>query len=132
MATTYEYGTLAEIENLIGLDLSAIDSTAFSDARVEAMITLAERMVNGYLGVTTAQTVTDGIKTATLMISMKMISGKLRMLGYLEEAEYLTQFVDLTIKQIYEFFLAGDSDVDAIPMSGANDDMVGHSGFWYT
>ena len=125
MASTYSYTTLATIENLTGLDYSAINSTTFADAKVESIITIAERMVNGYLGVSTAQTVTDGIKVATILITVKLLAGRLMEMGYQKEAEHTTQLIDMSIKEILETFVDADVGIDAIPMSGANNAIYG-------
>jgi len=121
MASTYGYTTLAVIENLIGVDLSTVDSVAFSDARVEQAITSAERLINAYLGETADQTDTDGLKTCTNFITLKLIGNKLINLGYQDIAENI-DILQLPIPEILKLFLQETQDafVESIPMSGAS------------
>jgi hypothetical protein len=120
MASTYAYTTLVNIENITGIDFSAVDSTAFSDARVEAQITSAEKVINGYLGASADQTDTDGLETCTVYITLKMLRAKLINLGYLDVAEQIDE-LGLTIPEILKMFLheTEDSFVESIPMTGA-------------
>jgi len=121
MASTYGYTTLAAIENLMGIDLSAVDSTAFSDARVEAAITTAEQMINGYLGVTSDQTTTDGIATCANLITIKLLNAKLISLGYQDLTYTALDLTNLPVPDILKLFLNQTQDdfVESIPMSGA-------------
>jgi len=122
MVSTYEYTSLATIENLMGLDLSAVNSVALSDARVEAMITSAEQIINGYLGTTTDITTTDGIATCANLITIKLINAKLIMLGHQDLTYAAVDFTNLSIIDILKLFLheAQDDFVESIPMSGAS------------
>ena len=121
MASTYAYTDLATIENLIGLDLGTVDSTAFSDARVDAIITSAEQLINGYLGATADQTDTDGLETCANYITLKLIYNKMINLGLDDIAEQV-DMLNLSIPEILKLFLheTEDSFVESIPMSGAN------------
>lgn len=122
MVSTYGYTTLAAIENLTGVDLSTVDAVAFSDARVEAAITSAEQMINGFLGDTTDQTTTDGIATCANFITLKLINNKMINLGYQEITNNL-DILNLTIPEMFELFLnetQEDYVVASIPMSGAS------------
>ena len=123
MASTYAYATLADIENFTGIDYSAVDSTAFSDVRVDATITMAERMVNAYLGITdkTADTTTDAMIMATIIITAKLMNEKMINLGYALEEETTNEFIKMTYNSILRNFLYQNEDcVDNIPMNGAN------------
>ena len=119
MVSTYQYITLANLEDKSGIDYSVVDATAFTDTKVEAVITIAERMVNAYLGVSTGQTKTDGVITATILISERMMHDNMVALGYTKEDA--VRF-DTYIDSIMEKWLKGDQDVmiDSIPMSGAS------------
>ena len=119
MVSVYGYITLANLEDKSGQDYSVVDSTAFTDAKVEAVITIAERMVNAYLGVSTGQTKTDGIITATVLIAERMMYDNMVALGY-EKADAVK--VNIYIDSIMEKWLKGDQDtiIDSIPMSGAS------------
>ena len=66
MATTsvYEYLTVATKETATGIDYSVINA-AITDPAIEAHITTTEELVNGILGVSTKQTVTNQITSAT-------------------------------------------------------------------
>ena len=121
MASTYAYTTLVNIENLIGIDLSAVDSVAFSDARVEAQITSAEKLINGYLGETADQTSTDGLESAAVYITLKLIKSKMINLGFMDIAAQMDD-LGLSIPDILNMFLdeTSDSFVDSIPMTGAS------------
>ena len=121
MASTYGYTTLATIENLSGIDFSAVDAVAFSDARVEAQITSAEQLINGYLGDTTDQTDTDGLETCANYISLKLLGHKMINLGYQDIANNL-DILNLPIPDILKMFLDETTEglVDSIPMSGAS------------
>ena len=104
MASTYAYTTLVNIENLIGIDLSAVDSVAFSDARVEAQITSAEKLINGYLGETADQTSTDGLESAAVYITLKLIKSKMINLGFMDIAAQMDD-LGLSIPDILNMFL---------------------------
>ena len=121
MASTYAYTDLATIENLVGIDLSTVDSVAFSDARVDAQITSAEQLINGYLGETADQTDTDGLETCANYITLKLIGNKMINLGYQDIAANM-DLLNLTIPEILKLFLQETQDdfVESIPMSGAS------------
>jgi len=120
MASVYGYITLANLEDFTGIDYSTVNSTAFTDTRVIFNITTAEKAVNAYLGVSTGQTITDGVTTATLILSSKLMNRQMKNLGYNIEGN--DPYIDLSVAQILEMFLKGDIDVmvKSIPMSGAN------------
>ena len=121
MASTYAYTDLATIENLAGIDFSGVDSVAFSDARIDAQITSAEQLINGYLGETADQADTDGLETCANYITLKLIGQKMINLGYQDIANNL-DILNLSIPEILEMFLeeTTDSFVTSIPMTGAN------------
>ena len=122
MTSIYEYIALADLENFTGLNYDGINATQFSDARVDATITLAERMVNAYLGVSSAQTKTDGIIICTMIIAAKMMNWKLNEYGYGSEDQEQIELIKLSMKSIFKMFLDNDQtiSVDSIPMQGAN------------
>ena len=119
MVSVYGYVSLANLENFTGIDYSAVDAVAYTDARVEANITLAERMVNAYLGVSTGQTKSDGIVTATTLISQRILHDNMVELGYAtEEPVKFNVYID----SIMAMWLKGDAEtqITSIPMSGAS------------
>lgn len=122
MASTYGYTDLATIENLTGIDFSVVDGTAFSDARVDAMITAAEQLINGYLGETADQTDTDGLETCANFITIKLLHNKMINLGHAELEEAGIDALNLSIPDILKMFLHETQDdfVESIPMSGAS------------
>ena len=91
------YCTLAEVEEESKLDYSSIDSTAFSDTNVEATITIQEQKINGYLKVSSAETITDGIQMCTIMLSVSALYKQIKTLypdntiniKYLADLDYL-------------------------------------------
>jgi hypothetical protein len=121
MASDHAYTTLAAIENYTGIDWSAVDSVAFTDARVDATISLAETIINGYLGQSSILTVTDGITTATILITSKLLHGKAKVLGYQLDDYTPLDLIELSIKDILKMFLheTEDAFVESIPMTGA-------------
>ena len=121
MASDHAYTTLAAVENYTGIDYSVVDATALSDIRVDAVISLAETIINGYLGQSDILTVTDGITTAAIIISAKLLDGKMELLGYNLEGHTPMDLIELSIKDILTMFLheTEDSFVESIPMSGA-------------
>jgi len=117
MASVYGYITLANLEAKSKIDYSTVDATAFTDANVEATITLAERMINTYLGVSTGQTVTDSIITATTLIAERMAWDEMATLGYQEEdAVKFNVYTDAVLLK----YLGDHVMVTSVPMSGAN------------
>ena len=91
-----------------------------SEANIMARVTAAEQMVHGYLGVSSAQTVTDGIKTCVTIIATKLMQIALIEFGIPIEEDNTLDLVKMSILTILRNFLRTDVGVDAIPMSGAN------------
>jgi len=121
MASEYAYATLADVENYTGINYSEVDSVALADGKVLKKITIAERMINAYLGTSSAQTVTDAIKMCTIVIAAKMLHDAMKELGYhegIEHSEIL--YVAMNEAQLLDFFLNRDVMVESIPMSGAS------------
>ena len=121
MASTYAYTTLENIEDLTGIDFSAVNATAFTDDRVNAAITSAEKIINGYLGETIDQASTDGLETTTVYITLKLLKSKLINLGYTDIAAQMDE-LNMTIPEILKMFLdeTQDTFVESIPMTGAS------------
>lgn len=71
--SVYGYITGDNLEAYTGIDYSA-NSAIYTEAVVMAKVTIAERMVNAYLGVSTGQTITDGVITSTIMITAHLMS----------------------------------------------------------
>ncbi len=125
MVSEYGYTTLEAIENFTAIDYSAVDSTAFTAPKIDAKITMAEKMVNSHMGLNGAQTVTDGIEVATILITAILLDENMNVLGYHREDELSTkETLGLSIHGILETFCCStDVGVDSIPMSGANNDV---------
>jgi len=122
MVSTYGYLTLANLEKFTGLDYSVVHPTALADANVEMNITTAEELVNGFLGVSTAQTITNAITVATKFISGWLLNALMDSIG--EGVESPNPIFQLSWNQLLDvvrIILAGDADVmvKTVPMSGA-------------
>jgi len=98
MASKYGYITLAELELFASEDYSAIDATELADAKVDAKITAAEELINGYVDTVSAftGTIPDAVIVATKMIAARLIYKWMREQGMelskdalLEEAKAL-------------------------------------------
>ena len=123
MASVYGYLTLANLELFTGIDYSVVNATALADANVEMNITTAEELINGFLGVSTAQTVTSAISSSTKLLSGWLLNSLMESLGYSNEKPnpiFLLSWVDIVA--LVKGILAGDQDtiIDSIPMSGAS------------
>ena len=124
MASVYGYLTLANLELFTGIDYSTVDSTALADANVEMNITTAEELINGFLGESTAQTVTNAITVSTKFISGWLLNSLMTSLGYSSDSPnpiFLLSWIDL-ITLVRTTLEGGDQDnsVISIPMSGAS------------
>ena len=82
MASTYGYITVANLEAYESTNYGNIDSTLYSDANVEAKITIAERIVNGLVGTTYTGTIPDRIVAATTIIAAQLMRNSLIQNGY--------------------------------------------------
>ena len=118
--SVYGYITGDELELFSGIDYSTTNATRFSEANVMARVTAAERMVHGYLGVSSALTVTDGIKTSVTVIAAKLMQMALIEYGIAIEEDDLLDLVKMSTLTILRNFLTTDVGVDSIPMSGAD------------
>ena len=77
-------------------------------------------MINSYLGVDGAQSITDGIEACTIVITAKILNNALIELGFHGKDEHSLEIIDMSIPSILRMFLGYDAGVDAIPMSGAD------------
>lgn len=123
MATSsvYEYLTVAALELATGLDYEVMNA-AFTDVAVEALITTTEELVNGILGVSTAQTVTNQITSATKFGAAWYMNMAISNLGYLGETNPI---YDISWNKMYETLeqilrINEDVGIDSIAMSGAD------------
>lgn len=117
MGSVYGYITVANLEAYTGIDYETTDGT-YDDTFVEATITIAERFVNTKLPGTTP-TATDGVITATLLLSARLMLNVMIGDGHrpAEEAP-ISNFVDDLISKC----LGEDkySPVDSIAQQGVN------------
>ena len=77
MASTYGYITVANLEAYESTNYGNINATLYSDANVEAKITIAERIVNGLIGTpntATARAVFVASKTSAQSRTPKSIA----------------------------------------------------------
>jgi len=114
--SVYGYITGDNLEAYTGIDYSA-NNAVYTEAVVMAKVTIAERMIHGYLGVSAAQTVTDGIISAVTMISAHLMSISMQIHA---TNNVISDSYVINIRTILSMFLGYDSGVDAIPMSGAD------------
>jgi hypothetical protein len=84
MASTYGYITVANLEAYESTDYGNISTTLYSDANVEAKITIAERIVNGLIGTTYTGTIPDRIVAATTIIAAQLMRNTLIRNGHLD------------------------------------------------
>ena len=120
MASTYEYCTVANVEAFTAIDYSALHATKFTDALIEAKITIAERMINAYLGSNGAVSKTDGVITCAIIISAKILHAAIIELGFHGSVEHQRELIDISVPAILRMFLSTDVGVDVIPMSGVD------------
>lgn len=116
----YSYATVANIEAFTGIDYSTKHATKFTDVLIEAKITIAEKMINSYLGKDGALTITDGIEACTIIIAAKILHNSLIEIGIHDKEEHSLEIIEMSIGSILRMFLGYDAGVDAIPMSGAD------------
>lgn len=117
--STYGYITGDQLEEFTGIDYSVVEATRFSEAKVMSRVSAAERIVHGYLGVSAAQTVTDGIMVCVTIIAAKLMNVALLEFGVQPE-EYKLDLLEMSTSSILRMFLVTDVGVDAVPMSGAD------------
>ena len=119
--STYNYLTTAALEAATGIDYSVINAK-FSDVAIEARITYVEELINGILGVSTAQTVTNQITSAVKFGAAWMMNYAIANLGHRSEGNPAYDIAWATMYTMLEkILLRTDSTVgvDSIPMSGA-------------
>jgi len=116
--SVYAYITGDELEAYTGIDYSA-NNAIYTEAIVMAKVTIAERMVNAYLGVSTAQTKTDGIKVATIIVAAHLMATDMEVQA--TNSPVSDRYI-INVKTLLGFWLNNDGSVgiDAIPMSGAD------------
>ena len=119
--SVYEYLTTAALELATGLDYSVINAK-FTDVAIEAMITTVEELINGILGVSTAQTVTNQITSAVKFGAAWYMNYAIANLGHRSESNPAYDIGwDKMYMMLEKILLREDSTVgvDTIPMSGA-------------
>ena len=122
-ASTYGYLTGELLEIFTGTDYSSVDSTAFSDTNLIAMITTCEEIINSILGVSAAVTVTNSITVATKFLAGWMLNRSQEDLGY--GTKETNPIFSLSWKQILDLIASilsqnETSGIDSIAMSGAD------------
>lgn len=118
--STYAYLDEDVFEDYIGMDLSTIDATVFSDANVTAIVTAAEEFVNAHLGVSAAQTVTNALTVCTKLYARLGAERILNGIGYYETDTYTLPEREV-IALVKDLLRSNDLvGVDSIPVSGAN------------
>jgi hypothetical protein len=114
VVSTYGYITLANLEAYTGIDYSAVNATKYSDANVEAIITIAERLVNAHC-MQSFSTATDAVFAATIEVASRLMHNKLHTDGYepdTDEVKVWDVVIDtMLMNSIY-------SPIDLIPTQG--------------
>ena len=110
MGSEHSYATLGNVENYTGIDYSSIDTTAFSDAKVDKKITIAERLINAYLKVSVAETITDGVKSCTIILAAKMLHDNIKELYPEHYHESHTLYLDMKEIEVLREFLGESSN----------------------
>ncbi len=96
MASTYGYITVANLEVYTGINYEATFAT-YTDAYVEAQISIAERVVRG-MCVDPPATATDPIYAATMILSERFMRNVMVIDGYAEE-------MPLSIKAFFDHLI---------------------------
>lgn len=116
MASEYGYITVANLEAYTGIDYETTKAT-YTDAFVEANITLAERSVNS-MCVETPSGSSDGVISATLILSERFMRNVMVIDGFASESlDSIRNFFDYLIKVILKASRYTPSGI--VPMSGA-------------
>jgi hypothetical protein len=114
MVSTYGYITLANLEAYTGIDYSAVNATKYSDANVEAIITIAEKLVNGHC-IQSFTTATDAVFSATIEVASRLMHNKLHADGYEPDTDKVKVW-DATIDVM--LMNSVYSPIDLIPTQG--------------
>ena len=116
MASVYGYITVANLEAYTGIDYETT-LAKYTDVFVEAQISLAERVVNAMCVETPGAT--DGVVSATLILSERFMRNVMFIDGYAEEVK---QSVKVFYDYIIDKILKGDkyTPCGIVPMSGAD------------
>ncbi len=114
MASTYGYITVANLEAYTGINYETTDA-AYTDAYVEAQITLAERIVNS-MSISAPTATADGTIVATLILSERLMRNVMIMDNHAEETpQEIARFFDHVVGVVLE--PGKYSPVDSIPMN---------------
>ena len=116
--SVYQYITGDDLEAYTGIDYSA-NNGIYTEAVVMAKVTIAERMINAYLGVSTAQTKTDGVIVAATIVAAHLMAVDMEIQA--TNSPVSDRYI-INVKTHLGFWLNPDQSigVDAIPMSGAD------------
>lgn len=77
MASEYGYAEILDVENVSGIDYSALVGGEITDTVLEANISQAERLVNTYLNTTFTGTIPDAVKYVVIKITIRMLRNKM-------------------------------------------------------
>lgn len=116
MVSVYGYITVAILEAYTGIDYETTSAT-YTNAFVEAQISLAERVVNSIC--IEAPGATDGVISATLILSERFMRNVMFIDGFAKETpESIKKFFDYLINIILKS--SKYSPVCRVSMSGAD------------
>lgn len=116
MASEYGYITVANLESFMAVTFDSIDA-AYTDTVVEMNISIAERIVNGYVR-EPPSSATDSMVAATTIIAADLMQNLMFHQGYATDKDAYKERRDAIIKDLVSVDDA--VGVDSIPMSGAD------------
>ena len=123
MVSVYGYITLAQLEKDTGTDWSAIHTTIFIDANVEAQITKAERAVNVWCHQSFTGTIPDAVILVTTELADRMLFNLKLLKGFGRVGDSYKNVsikLDGELKALLTEYIKTDLEedsIDIIPMS---------------
>jgi len=100
MTSDYEYATQSGLEE-IDTDYSVVDVDKYTTGFIEANISRAERMVNGFCKQSFSGTIPDGVEEATLRMSKSLMHNIMIDDGYGREgAVRIKDIIDPTVEKL--------------------------------
>ena len=116
MGSTYGYITVANLEAYTGINYESTSAT-YTDAFVEAQISLAERVVNS-ICIESPSSTSDGVISATLILSERFMRNVMVIDGFITATpDSIKRFFDYLIEVILKKDKYTPSGI--VPMSGA-------------
>ena len=76
MVSSYEYITVANLENFANTDYSAVDAT-YTDTVIESNISQAERLINTYCNTSFSATLPDAVVYVTYHVALRLMHNRM-------------------------------------------------------